>query len=112
MSIDSYNEITKYIISKDIKSLKPEIEIIYYGHNDAVYSVNNAGNSFIVDPDSNSIGVKERILISSALAMLVREIRGNVASWALNNNNLFDYVEGALPFDGQIFKGVSVFLLD
>ena len=36
--------------------------------------------------------------------MLVREIKGNVSSWALNNNNLFDYVDKPLPVDGEVFK--------
>lgn len=36
--------------------------------------------------------------------MLVRELKENVASWALNNNHLFNYVERALPVQGEIFK--------
>ncbi|NOL48051.1 GDSL-like Lipase/Acylhydrolase family protein [Synechococcus sp. MIT S9220] len=88
---------------KHIKNLNPEFVIVYYGHNDAIYSLGKDNNAIISDPDSKSIGVREWVLTSSALVMLLREIKGNLDSWALNNNNLFDYVEGGLPVDGEIF---------
>lgn len=98
------NKVSIDLWLKYIESLNPEIVLVYYGHNDALYSLGKADGSILIDPDSKARGLKEKILINSALVMLVRELKGNVASWALNNNNLFDYVERALPVQGEIFK--------
>ncbi|KZR90630.1 SGNH/GDSL hydrolase family protein [Synechococcus sp. MIT S9508] len=88
---------------KHIKILNPEIVIIYYGHNDALYSLDKVDRYSASDPDLKTPGLKERILINSALVMLIRSLKGNVDSWVLNNNNLFDYVEGVLPVQGETF---------
>lgn len=81
--------------------------IIYYGHNDAVYTLGEFKNNNFIDPDSRLIGVKDQFLINSAFAMLAREIMGNMASWVLNNNYLFDYKGNELPSQSQVFPSIS-----
>ena len=98
------NKLSTDLWLKHTKSLDPELIIIYYGHNDAIYTLADNINTTLIDPDSKEISLKDQLLLNSALAMLAREIKGNVAAWALNNRHLFDYQTASLPKNAPQFS--------
>ena len=98
------NKLSTDLWLKHTKSLDPELIIIYYGHNDAIYTLASNTKNTLIDPDTKEIGLKDQLLLNSALAMLAREMKGNVAAWALNNRHLFDYENSSLPKNAAVFS--------
>jgi len=98
------NKLSTDLWLKHTKSINPELIIIYYGHNDAIYTLASNTKATLIDPDSKEISLKDQLLLNSALAMLAREMKGNVAAWALNNRHLFDYENSSLPQNAAVFS--------
>ena len=98
------NKLSADLWLKHTKSIDPELIIIYYGHNDAIYTLASNTQTTLIDPDSKKVTLKDQLLLNSALAMLAREMKGNVAAWALNNRHLFDYKNSSLPKNATEFS--------
>jgi len=98
------NKLSTDLWLKHTKSIEPEIIIIYYGHNDAIYTLADDTKTTLIDPDSKEISLKDQLLVNSAFAMLGREMKGNIAAWALNNRHLFDYQNTYLPKNATEFS--------
>ena len=79
--------------------VKPSIFIVYYGHNDAIYTLAGippGGRDFATKGGAN-FDLWQHISANSAIAMLARELKGNYQSLVTGNRHLYDYRPGPLP---------------
>ena len=77
--------------------INPSIFIVYYGHNDAVYTLDGippAGRDF---SSGNGFDLVQYIKVNSAILTLARELNGNYQSLVTGNRYLYDYKPAALP---------------
>lgn len=75
----------------------PSVFIVYYGHNDAVYTLADIppqGRDFT---GGNSFNLGQYISSNSAMLILARELKGNYQSIVTNNRYLYDYKPSRLP---------------
>ena len=90
--------------------VNPSIFIVYYGHNDAVYSVAGIppqGRDF---DDKSGFNLRQYISLNSAVFMLGRELIGNYQSLVTGNRHLYDFRPSPLPSEAQS-KGLPVPLI-
>ena len=81
--------------------IRPALLVIYYGHNDAVYTFNGdgpAGRDYSAAP---SFDLKEQFLRRSALLMLYRELVGNYRAIVKGNSHLYGYKPSTLPLESK-----------
>ena len=81
--------------------LRPALLVIYYGHNDAVYTFNGEGPAGRDYSAAASFDLKEQFLRRSALLMLYRELVGNYRAIVKGNSHLYDYKPAALPLESE-----------
>ena len=75
----------------------PSVFIVYYGHNDAVYTLAGIppqGRDFSGD---NGFDLGQYINANSAMLILARELKGNYQSLVTGNRHLYDYQPAGLP---------------
>jgi hypothetical protein len=75
----------------------PSLFIVYYGHNDAVYTLAGIppqGRDF---SGGNGIDLGQYINANSAMLILARELKGNYQSLVTGNRHLYDYKPSLLP---------------
>lgn len=75
----------------------PTVFIVYYGHNDAVYTLAGIppqGRDF---SNNNSFDLSQWISANSAMLILARELKGNYQSLVTGNRHLYDYQPAGLP---------------
>lgn len=77
--------------------LTPQIIVIYYGHNDAVYTMSGIGPAGRDFSKVQWSDFKENLLRKSAMAMLYRESLGNYQAIVKGNSHLYDYRPASLP---------------
>lgn len=78
-------------------SIDPKLVIIYYGHNDAVYTMNGIGPAGRDFSRADWFDIKEHLLRKSAMLMLYREILGNYQAIVKGNSHLYAYRPALLP---------------
>jgi len=81
--------------------INPSLFIVYYGHNDAVYSLTGIppqGRDF---SSGNGFDLLQYIKANSALLILVRELKGNYQSLVTGNRHLYDYKPSPLPSEAE-----------
>ena len=87
--------------------VNPSVFIVYYGHNDAVYSLAGIppqGRDFT---DKNTFDLRQYISLNSAIFMLARELIGNYQSLVTGNRHLYDFKPSPLPSE-TLSKGLHV----
>ncbi len=85
--------------------LQPKALIIYYGHNDAVYTLNGIPPEGRDLANQGTLNFNDLISRYSALASLKREILGNYQSIVSGNRHLYNFLPLGLPSldDSAIF---------
>lgn len=83
--------------------LKPKLIIIYYGHNDAVYTMNGIGPAGRDFSQADWFDLKEHLLRKSAMLMLYREVLGNYQALVKGNSHLYNYRPAPLPSRSEGF---------
>lgn len=79
----------------------PTVFIVYYGHNDAVYTLAGIppqGRDF---SGSNGFDLGQYIKANSAILLLARELKGNYQSLVTGNRHLYDYKPSPLPTETE-----------
>jgi lysophospholipase L1-like esterase len=79
----------------------PSLFIVYYGHNDAVYTLAGIppqGRDF---SSGNGFDLVQYINANSALLILARELKGNYQSLVTGNRHLYDYKPSPLPSETE-----------
>ena len=86
----------------------PNKFIVYYGHNDAVYTMDGQGPD-IRDFSSQKLSNPKDIFVrNSALAMLLRELKGNYKGLVRDNSHIYDYKPSRLPSAADGLKPIEV----
>lgn len=77
--------------------VSPSVFVVYYGHNDAVYTLAGIppqGRDF---SGANGFDLGQYINANSAMLILVRELKGNYQSLVTGNRHLYDFKPSPLP---------------
>ena len=89
-------------------NILPDMFLVYYGHNDAVYTMNGYGPD-IRDFSPQRVSSPRDIFVrNSAFAMLFRELKGNYRGLVEDNSHLYDYRPSRLPSVADGLEPITV----